>query len=555
MLRVSSLSKSYNAEPVLTDVSFVLNNGERAGLVGPNGSGKSTLLRLLAGELQPDSGSVWLDPTDRVGYLPQYPQDELYLSVREALLRGAGPVVELERRLAHLETSMPVAGGAELDGLLAEYAEAREEFERLGGYELGARAEEVIGGLRLDAADLTQPVHTLSGGNKTKLSLGRLLLSAASVLLLDEPTNYLDLPALLWLERFVNTSGHAYIVVSHDRRFLDRTVSSILELDAPKHTLRVWPGSYTDYAGARERERQKQVEAYLDQQAERRRVEEDIRRTKDQARSTEADTNRDTARRYAKKVARKAKTRERRLERTLEENAVEKPGRSWGLHLADMGANPIEDDRTVLDARDLWAGYEGRPVLCGASLHLRGRDRMALLGSNGSGKSTLLKCIAGAVPYEGTVKIGGNVRAGFLSQEGEELSLESRVLDAFRSRTRMYEDEARTYLHKFLFAGEQVFRPVGSLSYGQRAKLALAMLVLSDANFLALDEPTSHMDMPALEAIEEALAAYTGPLLVVSHDRYFLERIGINRVEVMEGGALRRVESVEEYEGEMILRR
>ncbi|MBV9282764.1 MAG: ABC-F family ATP-binding cassette domain-containing protein [Chloroflexi bacterium] len=556
MLKVSAVSKSYGADPVLRGVSFVLSPGERAGLVGPNGSGKSTLLRLLAGELRPDAGSVWQDPADRVAYLPQYPLDELHLTVRESLLRGAGRVGELERCLGELEQLLPRAEGAELDRLLARYAEVREEFERLDGYALEARLEAVSEGLALDVAGQDMPVSALSGGNKTKLSLARLLLSGANILLLDEPTKYLDLPAVLWLERFIREGDRSYVIVSHDRRFLDRTVSTILEIDPVKHTLRQWPGTFSDYAAARRREEQKQLAAYQDQQERIERIEEDIRRTKEQARGVEARTKSgmgaDVQRRLAKKVAKKAKAREHRLERTLETERVEKPRQRWNLHLVDLGGDPIEDQRLVLEVAGLRAGYEGEEVLAGAYLLLRGRDRVALLGENGSGKSTLLRCIAGTMPYEGTVRLGPSVRLGVMTQEGGELPPDRTVLDVFRSRTEMYEDEARTYLHKFLFAGQEVHKGVRSLSYGQRAKLALAILVLAGANFLVLDEPTSHLDMPALEAVEQALAAYRGPLLVVSHDRYFLERIGITRVEVMEAGRLRPLDTVEQYEEEVL---
>lgn len=550
MLRVSALGISYGADPVLRDVSFVLNTGERAGLVGPNGSGKSTLLRVIAGELRPDRGSVWIDPADRVAYLPQYPQDELQLSIRESLLRGGG-VGELQRRLAEMERAMPSAQGDALDALLAEYAASRETFEQRGGYELEGRLEQVVSGLALDAVDLDLPVGALSGGAKTKLSLARLLLSGASILLLDEPTNYLDLAALLWLERFVREGDRSYLIVSHDRRFLDRTVGSILELTVAEHTLRVWPGNYSLYAEGRLREEQKRLAAYRDQQERIAKIEEDIRRTKEQARDTETATNNDVLRRYAKKVAKKAKAREHRLERELDENTIEKPTRGWGLHLVDLGRDPIDDQRLALEVTNLHAGYDHHQVLRGVDLLIRGRDRVALMGENGSGKSTLLRCVTGHMASEGSVRIGPSVRAGLLSQESEELPLDRSVLEVFRSRTEMYEDQARTYLHKFLFTGHEVFQPIGTLSFGQRSKLALAMLILSDANLLLLDEPTSHLDLPALEAIEDALAQYQGPLLLISHDRYFVERVGITRVEVLADGRLHAVEGVEEYEAEI----
>lgn len=555
MLRVSDVSKSFGADIALRNVSFTLPQGERAGIVGPNGSGKSTLLRIIAGDLQPDSGSVRLPSTHRVAYLPQYPANELQLSLRVALLRGAGRLGELHGQLAALERSIEAATRDSLDRLLAEYATAREEFERLDGYSLEARLREVTHGLGLRTPDLEAPVGALSGGNKTKLSLARLLLSRASLLLLDEPTNFLDLPALLWLETFVSRDDLTYVIVSHDRRFLDRTVDTILELDTVQHTMRQWPGTYSDYAEARLREQQKQLAAYRDQQAEIARIEDDIRRTKEQARTVEARTKSglgaDQQRRLAKKVAHKAKARERRLERSLNDHRIDKPTASWGLHLVDLAGTHVHDDRVVLDADDVRMTYGTVPVLSGVDLHVRGGDRIALLGENGSGKSTLLRCIARKVPYSGRISLGPSIRAGYLSQESDELPLESSVLDAFRSRTEMREDEARTYLHRFLFAGTDVIKAIATLSYGQRSKLALAILIRSHANFLLLDEPTSHMDMPALTAIERAIAEYEGPLLVVSHDRYFLERIGVTRVEVMQDGALHAVDSLDAYEREV----
>lgn len=559
MLKALSITKSYGGDVVLRAISFTLSPADRVGLVGPNGSGKSTLLRILAGDLPPDCGSVWVDPGDRVAYLPQYPLDELHLSVREAMLRATGEVGQLQQRMSELENSMVEARGESLDALLAEYADTRERFEQLGGYGLEARMDAVVEGLGLDVRDLTATVATLSGGNKTKLSLARLLLSQANILLLDEPTNYLDLPALLWLERYVQDSDRSYLIVSHDRRFLDRTVSTVLEIDPTEHALREYPGSYSDYAETKLRQRQKQLVAYLDQQAEIKRIEDDIRRTKEQAQSTERHTKSgmgaDVQRRLAKKVAKKGKVRERRLEKQLASTEhIEKPRQSWGLHLADLGRDPIRDERVVLDIEGLSAGYADREILHGIKLVLRGRDRLALLGENGSGKSTLLRSIAGTLSYRGSIRLGPSIRPGYLSQEGEELPLDKTVLEVFRSRTEMYEDEARTYLHKFLFAGDETLKPVRALSYGQRSKLALAILILSGANFLVLDEPTSHMDMPALEAIERSLAQYEGPLLVVSHDRYFLERIGITRSEVMEEGTLHPVETLDAYESEITAR-
>ncbi|MDQ3327377.1 MAG: ATP-binding cassette domain-containing protein, partial [Chloroflexota bacterium] len=454
-MKVSGLSKMYETQEVLRDVSFVLNGGEKAGLVGPNGSGKSTLLRVISGLERPDAGSGWLDPGDTVGYLPQYPAEDLALTVQESLLRGAGTAGVLKGTVAELEQRMPTVVGEDLERLLGEYASAQAEFERLGGYELDDRIAGVVRGLEIDAR-LDGSVGALSGGNKTKLGLARLLLSDATVLLLDEPTNYLDLPALLWLERWVRESRAACVIVSHDRRFLDETVGEILEVDAQKHTVRSWPGNYSAYANAKSREVEKQLARWLDQEARKKRIEEDIRRTKEQARGVELGTNLDTARRYAKKVAAKAKAREGRLERDLARTEVEQPVRTWGLYLADLGKGDINDDRTVLDVHGLHAGYPGHDVLLGVDLQLRGRDRLALLGSNGSGKSTLLRCLTGMVEAEirsardglpasigadvyitsGAVRLGSGVRLGMLSQEAAELPQDETVFDVFRAGTR-----------------------------------------------------------------------------------------------------------------------
>ena len=454
----------------------------------------------------------------------------------------------MQTRLTELEHQMADSASKIPENRLLHCAEVREQFEALDGYALEARMEAVIAGLGLDEP-MGATVGSLSGGTTTKLSLARLLLSNAGILLLDEPTNYLDLAALLWLERFISRRNHSYVLVSHDRRFLDRTVTGILELEPETHTVREWTGTYTDYAMGKERERRKQVESYRDQQEHVAKVEEDIRRVKEQARGVERSTQSDVQPRYAKKVAKKAVVRERKLQREVDrEGEIAKPVKGWNLHLEGLGRDLITDERMVLQIDDLHAGYGDEEVLCGASLLIRGRDRVALLGENGSGKSTLIRCITGAIPYRGSIRIGPSLRMGVLSQEAEELPPNATPLTIVRERRHMPEGDARSYLHKFLFAGAEALKPVSALSYGQRAKLALAVLILSDANFLVLDEPTSHMDMQALEAMEVALAAYQGPMLLISHDRAFVEAVGITRIEVLQEGKLIAVQSIDAYE-------
>ncbi|HET8632475.1 MAG TPA: ABC-F family ATP-binding cassette domain-containing protein [Thermomicrobiales bacterium] len=561
MLKVSDLSKRFPDGPVLERVSFVVNAGEKVGLVGPNGSGKSTLLRIIAGELRQDGGSVAVGPADRVGYLEQYPERDLGRTVGAALT-ALSPDLDAARAAMTAETermAAPDATPEEQERALAAYGAAAERFERLGGYEVEHRAAIVRDGLGLGAVDPERPVASLSGGQKTRLALARLLLTEPTILLLDEPTNYLDLPALLWLEGYVAASPCAAVIVSHDRRFLDRTVGGILELDAASHRLAAYVGTYSDYAEAKRREREKYLARYQDQQERVAAIERQIRAVKGHALQTETATNNDQQRRYAKKVAKKAKAQEHRLERFLEsEDKLERPEGPKRLYLKDLTATALTDRRLAVAARDLRVAYGGRVVLDGVDLEVHGGDRLALVGPNGGGKSTLLRALAGEpgdATVAGEVRHGDGVRVGYLPQEhdaGPEGQGARTVLQIFRAGVVMYEDEARAFLDKFLFSDDEVHRRFDELSYGERAKLALATLVASGANLLLLDEPTSHLDVAALDRIEGALAEYPGPLVVASHDRHFLTAVGVTGVLLLEDGALRRLPDLAAYEDELL---
>ncbi len=554
-LQISDLAKRFPDGPVFEHVSFVLKLGEKVGLIGPNGSGKSTLLKIIAGRLRQDGGTIGVGPGDRIGYLEQYPEAELGRTVG-AVLTAINP--ELDAARATMATSGAALADPDLDieaqeAALVAYGEAAEQFDRLGGYEVEARAAAVADGLGLGAIDGARLVSSLSGGQKTRLALARLLLAEPTVLLLDEPTNYLDLPALLWLERFLAASPHAVIVVSHDRRFLDRTVGGILALDPATRTVKRYVGGYTAYSAARARERQRQESAYRDQVERIAAFERDIGTLKSNARYTESTTQNDHLRRLAKKVAKRAKSQERRLERYIEgEERVERPEAPRHLYLADLAADALTDDRLAVAAHDLRVAFGATVVLDGVDLTLHGGERLALVGPNGGGKSTLLRALAGQAIGEvsGTVRHGEGIQVGYLPQEqgGDPVAGARTTLEAFRAEVVGYEDEARAFLDKFLLSGELVGRRVEQLSYGERAKLALAILVARGANLLLLDEPTSHLDGDAIERIEAALAEYPGPLLVASHDRYFLSQIGVTGTLALEGGRLRRFDTLEEYE-------
>ncbi len=541
MLHVSNIDKYYGDTPVLRGVSFTLGRGERAGVVGPNGSGKSTLLRIIAGLERPDRGSIALAPSARTGYLRQgFLGDEA--APVAALLRPHGAAWAAYQSLEH--ATQGLTARPEDAWALARYEAAATAFEEAGGYAGLAAVEDALGGLDLAGLEPARALGTLSGGQKTRLALAALLLGAPDLLLLDEPTNHLDVDALRWLEGFIAGFRGAVLVVSHDRAFLDGAVTTILELDDRTHLLRAWPGAYSAYAEARRREEDRRLEAYRDQQAEIARVERDIRRMSEGARAVEAKTQADyrstsrgmkgAARTRAAKVARTAKVRERKLERELGEHTLEKPRASWTLKL-DFA--PVAGGaREALRVEGARKSLGGREVLAGVNLALRHGERVALTGPNGGGKSTLLKLVTGELaPDAGTVRLGAGVTPGYYGQEQGELDPRLTPLEVVRAAAPMTETEARSLLHTYLFGGDEVFTPVGRLSYGERARLALARLVLSGATLLLLDEPTNHLDIPSRERFEAALVTFTGTVLAVLHDRYAIERLATRVVELRDG--------------------
>jgi ATP-binding cassette subfamily F protein 3 len=532
MLRVSNLDKYYGGTPVLLGVSLTLGHGERAGIVGPNGSGKSTLLRLIDGQERPDGGSISLAPGAALGYLRQgFLGDEAQPIGRVLEPHGAVWTAYLE-----MERASAVLAAMHSDGqALARYEAAAGRFEELGGYLRLGMVEEVLRGLGLDRIDPSRPVATLSGGQKTRLALASLLLGAPDLLLLDEPTNHLDVDALEWLEGFISRYRGTVLLVSHDRAFLDATVGTILELDDRTHTIRPYAGTYSDYAAARQAEIEAQWEAYKQQERRRERVEEDIRNTRSHALHTEFQTKDSSARRLANKVMRTAIVRERKLEKKLAEETVEKPKASWNLKL---GFTPAQGGaREVLQAEGLRKRFGDRVVLDDVDLHLRHGEHVVLTGPNGGGKSTLLKIIAGELAADaGTVRLGSGVVVGYFGQEQEGLDPHQTPLETLRAAAPMTETEARNLLHRYLFAGEEVFTPVGRLSYGERARLVLARLVLTGATLMLLDEPTNHLDIPSRERFESALSNFDGTVLAVLHDRYLIDRLATRVVELRDGG-------------------
>ena len=536
MLQVSNVSKSFGDNLILEQVSFTVSAGERAGLIGPNGCGKTTLLRIMTGELEPDAGSAWLSPaTLRVGYLAQALQYGPGQTVGHVLKAAMDGLAAAERQLDQLSQQMAAAQDEDLKRLLLDYDRALEAFERLGGYSAGARAGAVLEGLGLQTLDQSTPVDILSGGQKTRLGLARLLLTHPDLLLLDEPTNHLDIDALEWLEGFLDGFAGAVVIVSHDRALLDRTVSKILELDPSTGTLGEYPGNYSDYIDAKEREWQQQWAAYKDQQDFIAHLQGTIAAKKGYARSIELGTIDFAPRKIAKGIARRAVVQQRRLERLLDsEERIDRPERTWQMKLEFVDTPP--SGRDVLHLDELHMGFGPRLLFQGVNLTLRAGERVALVGANGSGKTTLARLVRGELaPLSGRVSLGTGVKLGYYAQEQEILDGDSTPYEAIRSVAAMGQTEVRTFLHYFLFSGDEVFVRIGSLSFGERARLALARLVAQGCNFLLLDEPINHLDIPSRSRFEQAISAFRGTVLAIVHDRYFIERFASGLWSIEDG--------------------
>lgn len=520
MLQVSNLNKSYGVQTILKDISFNIQGNDRVGLVGANGCGKSTLLDILTGKLPADSGIVALEKGKILGYLPQKTHLEGEISIQNYLENCIPGLIEAQQIIEESTERLKI-GDHEA---LAAYGQAANQYEALGGYQFESKAQAILAGLGLPYLGLDRPMSQLSGGEAMRVHLAGLLLAEPHILLLDEPTNHLDIEALEWLEGFLKTYQGAVLLVSHDRVFLDAIVDRVLEIDEDTHTLREYAGNYSGYARQKELELQKLVAAWQDQQEEIKRLRTDAQRTAEQARHSELATRDSTLRRYAKKVAKKAKAKEKRLERYLDsDERVEKPEEKWRLRVNfDEGAH---QSQLVLAARSLGHAYQSGWLFQDLDLNIQQGDRIALIGPNGCGKSTLLKCLLGEIqPSAGTVRIGNSTKIGYMPQQQENLPPGKTPIEIIQAIAPMNQSEVHHFLHYFLFEQEQARLPNHCLSFGQRARLLLAKLVASGANCLVLDEPVNHLDIPSREQFERALEMFKGTVVVVAHDRAFIQR-------------------------------
>ena len=535
MLTVQHLSKTYGIQTILDEVSFNVNAGERLGLVGPNGCGKTTLVRILAQEEKPDRGTIHFVPSDlRVGYLPQGFEFSADDTVSSFIDRMEGNLLELTMRLQELaELLVKTPDGP---GLQAEYDHVLANLEVAS--EGAGRGPAVLAALGLDTLASDTPASHLSGGQKTRLALAGVLLSNPQLLLLDEPTNHLDFSMLEWLENWLLSFRGAVLMVSHDRAFLDGAATGILDLDPNTHTIRQYVGNYSDYLEQKLAERDHQWQEFSDQQEEIVKLKNAARHLRGLAKFRKGGKA-DTGDKFAKGffanrgqgTMGRAKHMEQRLERLLTEDRVDKPRENWQMKI-EFGDTPASG-RDVVTLDRLSIGYGDHMLVEGIDEQIRFGARVALVGPNGAGKTTLVRTIAGLIePLAGRARLGSRVKIGYMAQEQEELDPALNSLETIRRTASYSETDARAFLSMFLFKGDDVFVPVGKLSYGERARLSLSCLVAQGCNLLLLDEPVNHLDIPSRARFEQALAAFQGTILAVVHDRYFIESFATEIWEV-----------------------
>ena len=516
ILSCQNISKAFVENQVLKNVSFHIEDHEKAAIVGINGAGKTTLLRIIVGEMTPDDGQVVLARDKTLGYLAQNSTVDTSHTIYEELLSVKADLLRLEEKIRECENNMKHAEGDALEDLMKQYTSLTHAFETGGGYLYRSELVGVLKGLGFTEDEFSKPVATLSGGQKTRVALGRLLLQNPDLIILDEPTNHLDMNSIAWLETYLLNYKGAVLIVSHDRYFLDRIAGKVIEIDQSKAT--TFMGNYSDYAVKKEQLRVAAWNAYMNQQREIKHQEEVIEKLKS--------FNRE-------KSIKRAESREKMLDKI---EVIEKPSEvrtDMKLTLTPR----ILSGNDVLTVEHLSKSFDSHKLFTDVNFEIKRGEHVAIIGDNGSGKTTLLKILNGLVPADqGTFRLGSNVEIGYYDQEHHVLHSEKTLFEEISDDyPYLNNTQIRNVLAAFLFTGENVFKRISDLSGGERGRVSLAKLVLSNANILILDEPTNHLDIMSKEILEDALNGYEGTILYVSHDRYFINRTAHRILDLTEG--------------------
>ena len=528
ILSCQNISKAFVENQVLKNVSFHIEDHEKAAIVGINGAGKTTLLRIIVGEMTPDDGQVVLARDKTLGYLAQNSTVDTSHTIYEELLSVKADLLRLEEKIRECENNMKHAEGDALEDLMKQYTSLTHAFETGGGYLYRSELVGVLKGLGFTEDEFSKPVATLSGGQKTRVALGRLLLQNPDLIILDEPTNHLDMNSIAWLETYLLNYKGAVLIVSHDRYFLDRIAGKVIEIDQSKAT--TFMGNYSDYAVKKEQLRVAAWNAYMNQQREIKHQEEVIEKLKS--------FNRE-------KSIKRAESREKMLDKI---EVIEKPSEvrtDMKLTLTPR----ILSGNDVLTVEHLSKSFDSHKLFTDVNFEIKRGEHVAIIGDNGSGKTTLLKILNGLVPADqGTFRLGSNVEIGYYDQEHHVLHSEKTLFEEISDDyPYLNNTQIRNVLAAFLFTGEDVFKRISDLSGGERGRVSLAKLVLSNANFLILDEPTNHLDIMSKEILEDALNGYEGTILYVSHDRYFINRTAHRILDLTEGQFISYVGNYDYY--------
>lgn len=528
ILACNNISKSFGTDEILKHVSFHINDREKAAIVGINGSGKSTLLKIIMGESKADEGEVIFSKGASVGYLAQHQELSSERTIFEEMLEVKKDVIELDKQIRQLEIDMKEAQGEALDKLLKLYTNLTHTFEMKNGYAYQSEVIGVLKGLGFSEDDFQKKTSTLSGGQKTRVSLGKLLLSTPDIILLDEPTNHLDLSSIAWLETYLLNYKGAVVIVAHDRYFLDKVVTKIIELEHTK--AQAFLGNYSEYAYKKEMQRNALVKQYLNQQREIKHQEEVITKLRS--------FNRE-------KSIRRAESRDKLLDKI---ERIEKPITEEAQMFFQLEPS-ITSGNDVLSVKDLSKSFGAKRLFEHIHFDIKKGEKVAIIGSNGTGKTTILKIINELVePDSGEIKLGAKVKIGYYDQEHQVLHMEKTLFEELQDTyPNMDNTSIRNVLAAFLFTNDDVFKRIKDLSGGERGRVSLAKLMLSEANFLILDEPTNHLDITSKEILENAIRHYTGTVLYVSHDRYFINKTATRILDLTQEHLLNYIGNYDYY--------